>query len=230
MAGPSRCGESGSGSERAWQLECDEQRVACAPVQGAPLAFGISSPAQSCGPPDGPGDQLAGVGVTLELECCAVLPRTGTAHRRNGRRSPEDLLLHLLHMAPHATATTPSGGSEGRYDGVGFHQAAMRLGVLTKREDPSWSPGAGIAFTGTASTLSARCEVMLSQESPVAPSHISRWRSTTRRLAIDGHRVLEVIIGCPDAVNLVTECDRCMRCAPRRISGGALVGEAAGIK
>ncbi len=88
MAGPSRCGESGSGSERAWQLECDEQRVACAPVQGAPLAFGISSPAQSCGPPDGPGDQLAGVGVTLELECCAVLPRTGTAHRRTRQEVP----------------------------------------------------------------------------------------------------------------------------------------------
>jgi len=34
---------------------------------------------------------------------------------------------------------------------------------------------------------------------------------------MDGHRVLAVISGCLEAVNLVTECDRCMGGAPRLI-------------
>ena len=50
-------------------------------------------------------------------------------------------------------------------------------------------------------------------EIPVEHGHRAGWL----QLAMDGNRVLEVIVGCPEAVNLVTECDRWMRCAPRLI-------------
>jgi hypothetical protein len=65
----------------------------------------------------------------------------------NGKRLPEDILLHLLHLAAHAGAYTPSQGSEGRYHGIGFLQATSKLGVETaKRSDQSWSPASGFAI------------------------------------------------------------------------------------
>jgi hypothetical protein len=64
-----------------------------------------------------------------------------------GNRTPEDILLHLLHLGAHAGAYTPSQGSEGRYHGVGFFQAAQQIGLETvKRGDPAWSPASGFAI------------------------------------------------------------------------------------
>ena len=53
------------------------------------------------------------------------------------------------------------------------------------------------------------------QQSRTAHQLVPAFRQL--QLAMDGHRVLAVIRGCPEAVNLVTECDRCIRCSPRLI-------------
>jgi hypothetical protein len=89
-----------------------------------------------------------GPGQNLPLTLPPGVAATQANLRSEGRRSPEDLLLHLLHMAAHANATTPSGGSEGRYHGVGFLQAAKRLGVETmmRGDRDRWSAGTGFAF------------------------------------------------------------------------------------